>query len=74
MNARLIEQEALRLSVAERAKLAHRLLESLDELTEAEAEKLWSSEIERRLHEIDEGKVRLVEADELERRVRARLR
>lgn len=34
---------------------------------------LWLEEAARRAAEIDEGKVTLVEAEELERRVRARL-
>ena len=74
MNARAIEKEALELPVERRAKLAQRLLESLDDLSEAEAQKLWLAEAARRAHEIDEGKVRLVKPEELERRVRARLK
>jgi hypothetical protein len=74
MNARIIEKEALGLPVEKRAKLAQRLLQSLDDLSEAEAEKLWLSEAVRRAPEIDEGKVRLVKSEELERRVQARLK
>lgn len=74
MNARMIEKEALGLPVEKRAKLAERLLESLDHLSEAEIEKLWLREAARRDAEIDEGKARLVTSEELERRVRARLK
>ena len=74
MKPSAIAKQALHLPVKERAKLAQRLLESLDDLTEAEAEKLWIAEAERRAKELDEGKVRPVSADELERRVRAQLR
>jgi hypothetical protein len=74
MNARMIEKEALDLPVEKRAKLAERLLESLDELSELEVEKLWLREALRRDAEIEEGKVRLVTSQELERRVRARLK
>lgn len=74
MKSRAIEKEALELPVARRAKLAQRLLESLEDLSEAEAEKLWLKESARRAAEIDEGKVRLVKSEELERRVRARIR
>ena len=74
MNARMIEKEALDLPVDKRAKLAERLLESLDDLTEAEIEKLWLREAARRDAEIDEGKARLVTSEELERRVRALLK
>jgi hypothetical protein len=74
MNARMIEKEALGLPVEKRAKLAERLLESLDELSVADIEKLWLREAARRDAEIDEGKARLVTSEELERRVRARLK
>ena len=74
MNARMIEKEALDLPVDKRAKLAERLLESLDDLTEAEIEKLWLREAARRDAEIDEGKAQVVTSEELERRVRALLK
>jgi putative addiction module component (TIGR02574 family) len=74
MKQRALEKQVLELPVEERAKLAHRLIESLDELSEEEAEKLWLAEAERRAREIDTGKVKPVSAEELERRVRARLR
>ena len=72
MNARLVEKEALELPVDKRASLAQRLLESLDNLSEAESEKLWLKEAARRAREIDEGKVRLVSMEELEQRMRTR--
>ena len=72
MNARLVEKEALQLPVEKRASLAQRLLESLDHLSEAEAEKLWLKEAARRARAIDEGNVRLVSFEELEQRMRAR--
>jgi putative addiction module component (TIGR02574 family) len=74
MNANTIEKEALALPLPERAKLAERLLESLDELSEQEAEALWLDEAERRAREIDAGQVQLVTPDELERRVQAQLK
>lgn len=74
MDASTIEEEALALPVQERAKLIERLLDSLDTLPEQEAEMLWLDVAERRAREIDEGKVQLVTPDELERRVRARLK
>jgi putative addiction module component (TIGR02574 family) len=74
MNARLIEKEALELPIDKRAKLAQRLLESVDELSAAEAEKLWAQEAARRAREIDEGKVQLVSSEELERRMRTRFK
>ncbi|MGH8226115.1 MAG: addiction module protein [Gammaproteobacteria bacterium] len=74
MERNTIESEALHLPVDERAKLAQCLLESLDELTEKNAEALWLREAQRRAHEIDEGSVRLVASDELENRIQTRLK
>ena len=67
-----VEKKALHLPLQDRARLARRLIESLDELSEVEAEKLWLDEAERRAREIDEGAVTLVSADELDQRIQAR--
>jgi hypothetical protein len=45
-------REALTLDPQGRARLAHRLLDSLDELSEAEVEQLWLAEAVRRDAEI----------------------
>ena len=74
MKSRAIEKEALELPVERRAKLALRLLESLEDLSETEAETLLLRESARRADEIDNGKVRHVKSEELERRVRARIK
>jgi hypothetical protein len=74
VNARTLEKEALELPADKRARLAQRLLQSLDDLSEAEAEKLWLEEASHRAREIDSGKVRLVKPQELERRIRARIK
>ena len=72
MNASTIEEEALALPLQELAKLVERLLESLDNLPEREAEALWLDVAERRAREIDEGKAQLVTPEELERRRESR--
>ncbi len=59
---------ALQLGIEERAELADRLLLSLDEPSEAEVERLWLEEAERRLKEFRSGKVRSIPADEVFRR------
>ena len=74
MKPSAIEEEALHLPVKERARLAHRLLESLDDLPESDSDRLWADEAARRAKEIDDGKVELVSAEELEQRVQARLK
>ena len=74
MNAATIEEEALALPLQERAKLVERLLDSLENLPEPEAEALWLDVAERRARDIDEGKVQLVTPEELEQRVQAQLK
>lgn len=74
MDIEKIEIEALDLPPVDRAKLAHRLLESLDPLSEQEAEQIWITEAKRRAQELDSGAVSPVSAAELEARVQAHLR
>ena len=74
MEPRIIEEEALHLPIRDRAKLAHRLLESLDNVSKADAKQLWLEEAERRARELDSDEVKPVSAEELERRVQARLK
>ncbi|HEX9812700.1 MAG TPA: addiction module protein [Burkholderiales bacterium] len=73
-NLKRIEDEALHLSEEERAKLAQRLLLSLDAPTEAEVEEDWLIEARRRARELDEGLVQPVSAEEVRRKARALLR
>jgi putative addiction module component (TIGR02574 family) len=74
MNAKTVEEKALELPAQDRAKLAERLLESLDDLPERDVEALWLEVAERRAKEIDDGSVELVTPEELDRRVKARLK
>lgn len=53
-------REASELSESERAELAGLLLESLESEPEADVEAAWSEEIERRVREIDSGKVKTI--------------
>ena len=48
MSIEEVEAAALKLVPKERARLAGRLLESLDNLSEEESETLWAQEAERR--------------------------
>ncbi len=60
MNIDELESQVLRLDVRERARLAAKLLSSLDTLSDKENERLWKDEAERRDREIDneDGNVR----------------
>lgn len=56
MDAKELLDEALNLPTEARAALAVRLIESLDETVDPDAESLWAEEITRRLREFDEGR------------------
>jgi putative addiction module component (TIGR02574 family) len=67
-------RNAMSLSVQDRARLAERLLASLDELGEEEAERLWAEEAERRLKEYRASRAKAVSPDEVSQKLRQLLR
>ena len=69
MNTVSLQQAVLHLPKQERAHLVHLLLDSLDEPSEVQVQSLWLQESQRRATEIDQGKVQLVTAEELEKQV-----
>jgi len=68
------EVSALMLPVSERAALAERLIESLDSLDDAETERLWVEEAERRYQAYKQGRLSARPAAEAVRNAQARLR
>jgi putative addiction module component (TIGR02574 family) len=58
-------REAVELPEADRATLAGVMLESLDPRPTPEVKAAWSREIERRVREIDEGTVELLDWEEV---------
>jgi putative addiction module component (TIGR02574 family) len=74
MSPRTLENEALKLPAKARAKLAQKLLLSLDSLSEQEIEALWAEEALRRNAEIKTGKVPAVPADKVIKQIKARLK
>lgn len=66
-----LRREALRLDHAARAKLAHDLLDSLDDLSEGEIEELWLQEAVRRHDAIAAGEVETIPSDEVLAQARA---
>ena len=72
--ARQIESKALKLSPRERARLAERLIASLDDQVDADAEAAWIREAERRLDELRTGKVKGRSAASVFRKARSTLR
>jgi putative addiction module component (TIGR02574 family) len=71
---RALESKALKLSPRERARLAQLLISSLEREVDADAEKLWRQEAERRLGEIKSGKVAGIPAEKVIRKARSSLR
>ena len=74
MSPEELKAEALRLAPEARARLAHALLESLEDLSEAEIESLWVEEAIRRDKEFDNRRVPLRRADDVLNEARSRLR
>ena len=71
---RELESQALKLSRRERARLAQRLISSLDQEVDADAERLWLAEAERRLADLKSGKVAAIPAERVIKKVRTALR
>jgi len=67
-------KHALSLDVHDRAALAERLLASLEELSEEEAERLWAEEAQRRLEEYRAGRAKAVRAEEVHQKAERLLR
>jgi putative addiction module component (TIGR02574 family) len=64
-------KKALALPVEARAALAGSLLDSLEDTVDASAEEMWSQEIERRIEELDCGKVKPIPWAEARRQIAA---
>lgn len=73
MSIKEIEAEIKKLDLKERAMLAKRIVESLDELSTAEIEALWVEEAEARLDELEQGVADEIPAEEALRRARMAL-
>ena len=57
-----IESSALKLSEKQRARLASKLLESLEKRRDYDVEKAWLEEIDRRNSELESGELELIPA------------
>src|SRR3954468_22212041 len=64
-------EQALRLSANERAKLIELLLDSLDETDDPGHDAAWAEVIDRRMQDIREGRVELVDAADAMAQARA---
>jgi hypothetical protein len=69
-----LESEAMKLDPKARARLAGKLLQSLENLSEEENERLWAEEAKRRDSDLDSHQDRGRAADEVLRDARGQLR
>jgi hypothetical protein len=69
-----VASEALELDARSRAALAKQLLESLDDLSDEENERLWAEEAERRLAEFKKGNIKAANGPQVLARARSRQR
>ena len=68
-----LRSQVLALSDAERAELAHDLIQSLDAPRDNGSEEAWDREITRRIGEIDAGQAEVVDRAEFRKRIGAQL-
>ena len=69
-----IWRAAMELPPDSRAMLAGHLLESLDQPEQMEVDAAWSEEIERRIRDVDEGRVKLIPGEEVLAELRSRFK
>ena len=74
MSLKELEAEALKLDPKARARLAGKLLESLENLSEEENTRLWAEEAQRRDAEMDMNPGSSCSAAEVFREARAKLK
>ncbi len=65
--------EVLALPEEDRALLAHRLIASLDDTIDADAETQWRDVIERRTREIEQGKAECRPVEQVVQEIRTKL-
>ena len=73
MNIEQLAAEALALSSEERALLADRLVESLNDAESNHLDQLWAAEAERRLDNVRSGRVQTIPGEEALAQVRRAL-
>jgi Putative addiction module component len=73
MTIEQVEDEALKLKPEARAELAEKLLKSLEDLSDADIERLWAEEAVHRDAELDSGTASMRDAEDVFRDARARI-
>ena len=67
-----VVNDALSLPPRSRAKLAEKLLESLDDPRQQEIDRSWAEEVEDRIDAYEKGSLKAIPGDEVFRRLRPR--
>ncbi|HEX5645388.1 MAG TPA: addiction module protein [Nitrospira sp.] len=70
MNDEQLEAAIMKLDLEARARLAEKLILSLDAPSDEENLRLWVAEAERRLRDLREGRAKEISAEEVFRRAR----
>lgn len=70
MNDEQLEAEVMKLGLEAKARLAEKLILSLDAPSDEENLRLWVAEAERRLRDLREGRAKEIPAEEVFRRAR----
>ena len=73
MSIEELEAAALKLEPKARARLAERLLDSLENLSPEENARIWAEEAQRRAEALDSGSLSSRSADDVFREARARI-
>lgn len=68
-NKSVVLKNAMSLDIHDRAALAEKLLASLEQLSDKEAEHIWADEAQRRLDEYRAGRSKAVPAQDIRRKV-----
>lgn len=69
-NSNKVVSDALLLPPRTRAKLADKLLESLDDPRQKEIDRLWAEEVEERIDAYEKGELKAIPGKEVFRRLR----
>lgn len=71
--AKRFMEEAFLLPREDRAELVDKLLGSLNVPVSEEMDRLWSKEVEKRVKEYEEGKIKAIDGEQVFREIRRKL-
>ena len=74
MNATALLDQVLALQVDERAMFAQRIWESIEHFVSFDVEQAWLAEAEQRWHDIEDGNVQTIPAEDAMKHARSSIR